>query len=250
MKNGTSDVERAEAGPAPLRRRPLALFVGALMAAIVLSGCAFRGGSIPYDVQDFGPPDRESTAIEGYDVPIGPLDVLQVNVFRVPELSGEFQVDFKGNINVPLVGGVQARDQSPEQFAETLERAYAERYLNNPDITIRVVSSNQNNVVVEGGVMAPGIYPLPGKTTLLGAIALARGVSVNDGNPKRVAIFRKQGGKTVAAAFDLVSIRHGEMEDPVVYPGDTIVVDGAGVRQLYRDLLQGLPFIFGIFTQL
>ena len=54
---------------------------------------------------------------------------------------------------------------------------------------------------------------------------------------------RKRDGKTVAAAFDLIAIRHGEMADPLVYPGDTIVVDGSKVRTIYRDLLQAIPMI-------
>jgi polysaccharide export outer membrane protein len=220
-----------------------------VLAFAALTGCEIRGGKIPYDPAGFGPPDRITQGTEAYDVALGPLDVLRVNIFRVPDLSGEYQVDANGRVDLPLVGAVSVRDENAEQFATKLEHLYGVKYLNDPDITVRVQSTNQLNVTIEGGVATPGIYALPGKTTLLGAIALARGFNTQDSNPKRVAVFRKRDGKTVAAAFDVISIRHGDMADPVVYPGDTIVVDASKIRSIYRDLLQALPTV-AVFNSL
>jgi polysaccharide export outer membrane protein len=235
-------MRRAKSGVARLL-----LLVGLLGA---LAACNMRGGSIPYAPADFGAPDRESlAAVEAYDIPLSPLDVLKINVFRVPELSGEYQVDARGNLDMPLIGSVSARAYRPDEFATRLEQLYGVRYLTNPDISVRVMATNQNSVTIEGGVNAPGVYSLPGRTTLLGAIALARGINTADGNPKRIAIFRKRGGQTVAAAFDLIAIRRGEMEDPVIYPGDTVVVDFSQLRSLYRDLLQTIPVV-AIFNNL
>jgi polysaccharide biosynthesis/export protein len=211
--------------------------------AVGLSACASRGGKIPYAPENFGPPDAAMPSDRAYDLPLGPLDVLRVSVFRVPELSGEYQVDAKGMIDLPLLGPISVRSYNPEQFALELERLYSVRYLNDPEVTIRVMSTSHNSVTVEGGVNSPGIYSLPGRTTLVGAIALARGIAFTDANPRRVAIFRKSGGKTMAAAFDLVAIRRGEMEDPPIYPGDTIVVDSSQVRPIYRDIVTSLPIL-------
>ena len=224
-------------------------FIVAVLLSAALTACVTRGGKIPYTPERLSQPDRPAPSDTAYDIPIGPLDVLRVNVFRVPELSGEYQVDAHGMLSLPLIGSISARDQSPEQFATLLEQAYGERYLNQPEITVRVISTNMANITIEGGVNAPGIYALPGKTPLLGAIALAKGIEPNLANPKRVAIFRKQQGRTVAAAFDVVAIRRDEMQDPLVYPGDTIVVDSSQLRQMYRDLLQSLP-AFTLFNQL
>lgn len=227
------------------------MFRTALLALFVLAlgACATRGGNIPYAPADFGPPDRAVPADVAYDLPLGPLDMLKVSVFRVPELTGDYQVDAKGNLDLPLIGALSVRELTPQQLGKELERRYGTKYLNNPDISVRVTSSNLNSVTVEGGVNGPGIYPIPGKTTLVGAIAMARGISVTDGNPRRVVIFRKSSGKTLAAAFDLISIRRGEMEDPVIYPGDTVVVDSSTIRPLYRDLMMSLPLVT-LFTQL
>jgi polysaccharide export outer membrane protein len=89
------------------------------------------------------------------------------------------------------------------------------------------------------------MYPVTGSLTLIQAIALARGTD-DAANPRRVAVFRQIGGQRMAAAFDLTSIRRGEAEDPKIYSGDIIVVDGSNVKALQREILTALP-IFSIF---
>ncbi|WP_052507952.1 polysaccharide biosynthesis/export family protein [Sphingomonas hengshuiensis] len=219
----------------------------ALSASV--SGCSTRGGALPYDGALLGTPDLRAPEEPGYDIPLGPLDVVNVRVFRVPDLSGDYQVDAKGIVAMPLLGPVSVRDMRPDAFASELQRLYAARYLNDPDISVRVVSTNAMNVTIEGGVTQSGVYPLPGRTTLLGAIALAKGLNEDAANPRRSAIFRKQEGKTVAAAFDLIAIQRGEMADPLVYPGDTVIVESNDLRKVYRDLVQSLP-AFTIFRTL
>jgi polysaccharide export outer membrane protein len=74
------------------------------------------------------------------------------------------------------------------------------------------------------------------------AIALAGGVT-EDSNPRRIAVFRTIGGQRQAAAFDLVSIRRGQVSDPKIYPGDIIVVDGNSVKAAYRQIVQSFPIL-------
>jgi polysaccharide biosynthesis/export protein len=223
--------------------RPIFRFAFLALLTVSLCACAKRGGTIPYAPPNFGPPDKASASDVAYDLELGPLDLLKVTVFRVPELTGEYQVDARGVLEMPLVGPLNVRQFTPSSLAKELERLYGQRLLNNPEIIVRVMKSDNNSVTVEGGVNLPGIYPIPGRTTLVGAVAMARGVAAQDANPRRVAIFRKIDGKTVAAAFDLVSIRRGEMADPDIYPGDTVVVDSSTVRPIYRDLISTLPII-------
>ena len=77
------------------------------------------------------------------------------------------------------------------------------------------------------------------------AVALAGGTS-EDANAHRVAIFRTISGKRQAAAFDLVAIRRGQAEDPQIYPGDVVVVDGSSIKEGFKKVLQSLP-VFSIF---
>lgn len=213
------------------------------LCALALNACVSRGGDVPYAPADFGPPDKEQAENVAYDLPLGPLDVVTIRVFRVPELSGDYQVDAKGMLDMPLLGPVSVRDKTPQAFSVELERLYSAKYLTDPQISTRVLTSNNNSVTLEGGVAVPGIYQLPGRTNLLGAIALARGIAQQDANPKRVVVFRKRDGKTMAAAFDLIAIRRGEMDNPDIYPGDVVVVDSSQVRPIYRDLIMSLPIV-------
>jgi polysaccharide biosynthesis/export protein len=84
-----------------------------------------------------------------------------------------------------------------------------------------------------------------GSTTLMRAVALARGLS-GDANPSRVVVFRTVNGQRMAAAFDLTRIRRAQAEDPAVYGNDVVVVDGSRARALFRDVLSSIP-ILGIF---
>ncbi|MGS1016267.1 polysaccharide biosynthesis/export family protein [Allosphingosinicella humi] len=217
-----------------------------LAAAALLSGCAStRGGAVPYDVEGFGAPDSPAPVALDADYKIAPLDTLAITVFKFDDLSGDYEVDLMGNIAMPLVGSVKASDKTTAQLKDELTRVLGEKYIQSPDVTVGIKSSSNRSVTVDGSVRLPGLFPVKGPMTLMQAIALARGTDEN-ANPRRIAIFRTIDGKRVAAAFDLVSIRRGEMKDPEVYNGDIVVVDGSATKAIYRNLLQTLPVI-GLF---
>lgn len=227
--------------------RKLGTFFAVLASAALVAGCGAgsRGGSIPYDVSNFGVPDAPSTTTPvGADYQIAPLDTLAIAVYLEEDLSGDFQVDLAGNINMPLIGGVRAIDLTTVQLQDQLRQRLA-KVLREPDVSVAIKASSRSNVTVDGAVRQPGVFPVSGPTTLMQAVALARGTS-EDANPRRVAVFRQTQGQRMAAAFDLVDIRRGEAKDPVIYTGDIIIVDGSANRAMYKQLLQTLP-IFAIF---
>lgn len=230
--------------PIPVRM-VVCLFVPLILLA--LAGCSSgRGGAISYDVQEFGTPDSMThTALEP-DYRIAPLDKLAIQVFQVETLSNTYEVDLTGRIAMPLIGSVQAVDLTADELSELLEARYAERHLVDPEIFVGVAESRGSVLTLEGSVGRPGLYPVLGRVSLLQAIAMGGGVD-DMGNPKRVAIFRQIEGQRMAAAFDLTTIRSGEDEDPAVYRGDIIVVDGDRARRSFRDVLQSLP-IFNVFS--
>jgi polysaccharide biosynthesis/export protein len=219
----------------------------ALCAALLLTGCAgTRGGPIDYNVENFGRPDTPTVLTLEEDYKIGPMDTLRVSVFQVPDLSGEFEVDLTGHIAMPLLGSVRAVDLTTAELDRKLTQQLGAKYLQSPDVSVGIKSSTRRNLTVDGSVRQPGLYPVNGPMTLIQAIALARGTD-DAANPRRVAIFRQVDGQRMAAAFDLVSIRRGQMEDPKVYSGDIIIVDGSNVRAIQREVLTALP-ILGLFN--
>jgi polysaccharide export outer membrane protein len=219
---------------------------GRLIATIglvgLLAACAgSRGGNIPYDVA-LAAPDRPTALSVEEDYKISPLDTLSVSVFQVADLSRDYEVDLTGNISVPLLGRVKAVDMTMTQLDDKLTAMLGEKYLQNPDVSIGLKSSSARVVTVDGAVQSPGVFPVNRQMTLVQVIAMARGVN-GDANPHRVAIFRQIQGQRMAAAFDLTSIRRGEAEDPLVYSGDIIVVDGSSVRALQREIMSAIPLL-------
>lgn len=224
-----------------LRRFGL-VFLG--ITAFALAACTdSRGGSIPYNVSDFGVPDSPSTAAVDENYKIAPMDLLVIRVFGMPDISGEYQVDLLGNLSMPLIGDVAATDRTPAQLDQLLTQKYGQKYLENPDISVGVKSSSGRIVTVDGAVKRGGAFPVNGPMTLMKAVALAGGADPETANMHRVAIFRTIAGQRQAAAFDLLSIQRGEMRDPPIYSGDIVIVDGSGIKAAQKKIFQAFPLL-------
>lgn len=174
---------------------------------------------------------------------IAPMDTLAVRVFGMDDLTGDYQVDLRGNIAMPLIGDVSALNLTPAELDEVLTGKYSEKYLENPDISIGIKQSAGRNFTVDGAVTKGGMYPVIGPMTLMQAVAIAGGIDQETANPRRVAIFRTIGGRRQAAAFDLVSIRRGEMDDPPVYSGDIVIVDGSAIKEAQKVIFRTFPLL-------
>jgi polysaccharide export outer membrane protein len=212
--------------------------------ALAVSGCAdTRGGSIPYNVSNFGAPDMPSTAGIDASYRIAPMDTLTIRVFGMDDLTGDYQVDLLGNISMPLIGDVAAANLTPAQLDTELTRKYSEKYLENPDVSVGVKEAAGHLVTVDGAVNKAGSFPVMGAMTLMKAVALAGGADMETANMRRVAIFRMINGQRQAAAFDLLSIQHGEMQDPPVYSGDVIIVDGSRIKNFQKKFFQSFPLL-------
>ena len=127
--------------------------LGAGLSLLMVAGCADkRGGPIPYDVKTFGAPDAPTVVPLEQGYRIAPLDTLSVKVFKMPDLSGDYEVDLTGQIALPLVGSVRAVDLTTAELDDRLTAKLSEKYLQNPDISVGVKSSTRRNVTVDGAV--------------------------------------------------------------------------------------------------
>lgn len=223
-------------GSAPLRASLL------LCAAGLLSACADKpGGPIPY-VETFSAPDPTPIAALEAGYKIAPLDTINVKVFRMPDLSGDYEVDLTGHISMPLIGEVPAVEVTTAELDRRLTEKLGEKYLENPDVSVGVKASTRRSVTVDGSVKTSGSFPINGPLSLMQAVALAGGTT-EEANIRRVAVFRTVAGKRQAAAFDLLSIRRGQSPDPQVYPGDIVVVDGSAIKATQKQILNSLPVL-------
>ena len=211
-----------------------------IVCAALLGACQSGGGagqpSAPLDVPD------STSPLQGGDVRIGPLDLLDISVFGAPNLNGAYQVDFEGSLKLPLIGTFRVAGYTATELASYLEERLGERYLQDPDVTVRISKSRDRLITLDGSVAKPGLYPVQGQLTLMQAIALSGGTT-ESANTRRVIIFRQIEGKRNAGGFDLAAIREGKADDPLVYGNDIIVVDGSEARRRYGDLLRSLPLL-------
>ncbi|HWT11942.1 MAG TPA: polysaccharide biosynthesis/export family protein [Allosphingosinicella sp.] len=182
---------------------------------------------------------------EARDHRLGPTDVVTVTVYRAPEFTGDYRVDGAGNIMVPLLGLMPVQGMTTVELAAQLRERLSGGYYVNPDVSVALKESNSQRFSVDGSVNSPGVYPVVGRTTLMEAVARAGGVT-SSANLRRVVIFRQVNGQRMAAAFDLHAIRQAQMEDPLVFASDIVVVDGNTTRQALRDIISTLPII-GLF---
>ncbi|HEV2080919.1 MAG TPA: polysaccharide biosynthesis/export family protein [Brevundimonas sp.] len=180
---------------------------------------------------------------------IGATDKLSVTVFQVPDLSfPEIVVDASGNIQMPMIGSVQAAGLTPNQLSGDIARRLGERYLRNPQVTVTVKEAASQKVTVDGAVKRPGVYEMRGRTTLLQAVAMAEGPAPA-ADIQSVAVFRTVGGQRMVAVFDLAAIRNGAASDPVLLGDDVVVVDTSRLNATLREAIATLPAL-SIFTLL
>lgn len=211
-------------------------------AALALAGCTGRGGSVPYDPTGFEAPDIQSQPVANASHPIGALDTITVSVFQVETLSGDYKVDAQGRIDYPLLGSVQALGRTTQELRQDIAASLSQKYLQSPNVQVAIKDRAEQTITVDGSVRNPGQFIVKGPTTLLQAVAMAKGTT-EDANPSRVVVFRTIRGERLAGAFDLQDIRRAKAEDPVIYGNDIVIVDGSRARQVYRDMMGALPLL-------
>lgn len=173
---------------------------------------------------------------------IGPLDTIQVDVFNVPELNREMQVDASGRIAMPLAGTIDARGRTAEELAKAIETALRARYVRNPEVTVNIKSSVSQVVTIDGQVVEPGLYPVTNQMTLMRVIASAKGLS-EFARQDDVVILRTVGNQRMAGLYNVAAIRRGAYDDPPVFANDVIVVGDSPQRRLFRDFVSLSPLL-------
>ncbi|WP_188768606.1 polysaccharide biosynthesis/export family protein [Novosphingobium endophyticum] len=194
------------------------------------------------DSQGLPPPNREDLTAADRPALIGPLDTIEVDVFNVPELSREMQVDASGRISMPLVGTIDARGKTAGELAHAIEDSLRGRYVRNPEVTINIKSSVSQVVTVDGQVTEPGLYPVTNQMTLMRVIASAKGVS-EFARLEQVVILRDVNNQRMAGLYDLGAIRRGAYADPPIYANDVVIVGDSPARRLFRDVVSLAPLI-------
>jgi len=155
---------------------------------------------------------------------IGPEDVLDITVWKEPDVSRVVPVRPDGRISLPLIHDVQAAGLSPEQLAATLTERF-HKYLNDPKVTVIVTAINSQRVFVVGEVLRAGAFPLIPGMTVLQALSSAGGFTTF-ANVKKIHVLRTRDGKQMELDFNYRDVLRGDNSEQniTLEPGDTVVV--------------------------
>ncbi|MDB5470603.1 MAG: hypothetical protein JWR84_2163 [Caulobacter sp.] len=221
-----------------------------LVASVLLAACVNGGAGKMADGALYGqalpPPDATRAVVGAEEYRVGPMDTLDVSVYQAPDVSRIVQVDAAGQIGMPIIGAVPVAGKTVNEIRDELTVRLKARYLRSPEVTVSVKEFASQKVTVDGSVGQPGVYPLIGKTTLIQAVAMARGVN-REANEKKVAIFRMVNSQRMVAVYDLNEIRTGKLADPQIYANDVVFVDRSGGKTMWRDVISAVPLI-GMFV--
>ena len=181
----------------------------------------------------------KSTSSIVTDYLLGGGDLIRVNVFEVPEYTGEYQIPPGGAINMPLIGSVPVSGLTTEQAADTIAKRYS-RFLKRPLISVNLLSPRPINVFVAGEVTRPGAYTLSLQggagnnprvqyPTVLAALTIAQGVTLA-ADVTQVQLRRKvgrSGEQTVSLNLKELTQTGRISQEITLRDGDTIIVPTA-----------------------
>ena len=147
---------------------------------------------------------------------VRPGDIIRLWVWREKDYSGEFPVDARGTVVLPVLGEMTVSGHTAEQLSDSLREAYR-KYLNNPSIEVTVL----RRVAVQGEVVRPGLYPADATISIAELITLAGGVTPN-GNQKKIELLRN--GRVLVSGLGPGAV----LQRSPVQSGDAIFVPQKG----------------------
>lgn len=165
----------------------------------------------------------EEDPSNAYAIGIG--DVLEISVWKNPELAVTTPVRPDGRISVPLLGDVQASGLTPLALRQTLTDRFAE-FVTAPGVSVVIKEINSRKVFVTGEVKSPGSFDLQPRTKLMQVIAMAGGLSPYAKG--KVVVLRDsrdgRGDRRFEINLDQIISGKKSSDNLVLQPGDTLVV--------------------------
>src|SRR6202789_3456425 len=166
----------------------------------------------------------KQSAATGPNYTIGAQDVLDISVWKEPEVSRVVPVRPDGRISLPLLNDVQAAGLTPAALAAQITESL-KKYLTNPQVTVIVTTINSQRVYISGEVVRPGAFPMLPGMTVMQALTSAGGFTPF-AKMKSIYVLRDDNGKKVKFPFNYKEAINGKNseQDIALKAGDTIVV--------------------------
>ncbi|MBV9573399.1 MAG: polysaccharide biosynthesis/export family protein [Acidobacteriales bacterium] len=231
---------------------PAGIRILAIAAAVFILGIGQASGQTPLNPPN--PPTKDQfPAADGSKSPetaptgdlnlstsnaaliLGPGDLIEVNVYNVPELTTKSRVGSDGNLYLPLIDYVHVGGLTADQAQALIqERLAAGGFVKSPHVSVFVNEYTSQGVNVLGEVARPGVYPALGERRLFNVISAAGGLTEKAG--RSITITRRN----PADAPIVVPLTRNLVDSPEsnvpIFPGDTVVVRKADIVYVVGDV--------------
>jgi polysaccharide biosynthesis/export protein len=166
---------------------------------------------------------------------IGRGDLLHLQVYDTPEMEQHARVTDSGSIPFSFLGTVSVSGLTPAQAAEQIEhRLVAAGVMLHPQVTVRVEAYATQNASVMGQVQKPGSYEIDTARKVVEVLAMAGGLT--DVADRHITIERFGAAQQKVQYYYSNSAPAALAEDPMVYPGDTVIVPKAAMVYVLGDV--------------
>jgi polysaccharide export outer membrane protein len=180
-----------------------------LLASITWAGCAGSSGEMPH-----------TPAYSPSEYHLGVEDMVQISVWREPDLGIIAPVRPDGKISVPLAGDLEAAGRTARELQDEIAGRLSDR-IASPVVSVVVKELNSPRIFVLGEVAKPGAYPIRTATTILQALAIAGGLT-EFASKSGIVLLHPDGTRTVRYEVDYDDAVKGTAIQ--LAPGDTVVV--------------------------
>lgn len=171
------------------------------------------------------PPITDGAELEASLV-LGAGDVIEVKVYREPELDGVYRVNAVGALEFPLVGKVVLKGKNADDVAREIRARLADGYLKDPQVTVFVREYNSKKIHVLGQVVRAGTFPYEPRMSIIQAITNAGGFT-KLASTNAVKVTRVADGTEQSFELPVGDIGSGKAPNFELWPGDIIFVPEA-----------------------
>ncbi len=202
----------------------LSKIIGGLIFPIIICGIGFFIQSMAVEKAVASPPETKKATVADSSYIIGPMDILEIQVWREPDFSRQVLVRPDGKITFPLIGDIQASGMNTLGLKALLAEKL-KGFVDDPEVTVIVVESRSKIFYIIGRVNRPGTYPLSPNMTVLQALSVAGGFG-EWAHKDNIRIIRRSDGKEEILPFDYDKVISGKNleQNILLESNDTIVV--------------------------
>jgi polysaccharide export outer membrane protein len=164
---------------------------------------------------------------------VGPGDVIEISVWKEPELHQTLVVPPDGRLSLPIVGSLAVSGKTLSEIADGLAGRLADA-VHAPTVTVTLKESHSAQVQVVGEVGRQGRVPFRDPISLVQAIGEAGGITWATAKLESVHIIRGPLDDPLHIAIDLEHVYDGVEKDVLLAPGDIVVVPPKHVTSFDR----------------